>query len=330
MSYIKNTDLVKYAQSKLEVPTIYILGGIGRALNEDMIQRSISRGVTHTIANQNRIRQGIGRYAFDCNAIFKCALWEKSPGVINYNVPTGSDLGVRSLHKFATEKGLMATMPDIPGLMVFTQDLTHVGMYVGKKDGVNQYIEATPRWNAWGVTTSADRNHPQGHNRTWHSWGKYHLAEYVEEKKEEPVKPAPTPTPAPAPSTKLRVGDTVQWSGRLHKTSFGKYPSSTSYSLRTGRISIIADAPFGIHIGSIGWISPSQVKTTTQPAPAPVVTINRGDTVRVTGTRWATGQLIPSWVKTKRYRVIEVDRARERVLLEGVHSWAHIKDVVKV
>mgnify|MGYP001102268795 CR=1 FL=1 len=82
MTYITNLELVKYAKSKLEVPTIYILGGIGRVLTESMIQYSINRGVRHTIAYQNRIRQGIGRYAFDCNALFKSAIWEQSPGVI--------------------------------------------------------------------------------------------------------------------------------------------------------------------------------------------------------------------------------------------------------
>lgn len=145
--------------------------------------------------------------------------------------------------------------------------------------------------------------------------------------KEEPT---PAPTPVQPKPTSLKVGDTVQWSGRLHKTSYGKYPSSYSYPLRTDRISILVDAPYGVHIDGLGWIAPSQIKGVTQPTTAVNAPIARGDIVRVTGTRWATGQLIPSFVKTKRYRVVEVDKARNRVLLEGVFSWAYTKDVRKV
>lgn len=179
-----NLGLVAYAQEVLRRDTIYILGGISRRLTEAHIQTRIKAGCQHTIANQAIIRRGIGKFAYDCNALFKCFLWETSPGVINYNQPRGSDLGSRELYNLATQKGPMSSMPNIPGLMVFTKDLGHVGMYIGMKDGVRQYIEATPSFGAWAVVTSADKDHPQGRNRAWTYWGKYHLVEYI-----EPTKP---------------------------------------------------------------------------------------------------------------------------------------------
>lgn len=175
-----NLEHVAWVKSLLERDTVYILGGISRKLTKAFIDNRIAKGCPHTRANKAFLYSRIGAYAIDCNAIFKVFLWEVSPGVINYNVPRDSDLGARALYNNATEKGTMATMPDIPGLMVFTEDKGHVGMYIGKKDGINQYIEATPAWNAWGVTTSADRGHPQGHNRQWATWGKYHLINYIE------------------------------------------------------------------------------------------------------------------------------------------------------
>ena len=53
-----------------------------------------------------------------------------------------------------------------------------------------------------------------------------------------------------------------------------------------------------------------------------------GSKVKVIGTHWATGQVIPNWVKNEEYIVgrIESDRA----LLEGINSWAYLKDLVLV
>ena len=181
-----NIGLVEYAKELLTRETIYILGGLSRPLTASMIDSRISRGCQHTIRNESRIRQGIGKFAYDCNAIMKCYLWEISPGKINYDA--NQDLGSRTLYNLSREKGNISDMPDIPGLLVWTNDLGHVGVYVGEKDGVKQYVEATPAWGAWGVTTSADKDHPQGHNRKWTFWGKYHLIDYIEEPKPETIK----------------------------------------------------------------------------------------------------------------------------------------------
>lgn len=180
-----NLGLVAYAQSKLALKTIYMLSGFGRVLTKSMVDHRVSTmRCAHTRANEARIRQGIGSYVFDCVGIIKGYLWEIEPGRVQYNIPSGSDQNVGMMYRSATEKGPMNTMPDIPGILVFTADMGHVGIYVGKKNGINQYIEATPAWRAWGVTTSADRGHPQNHNRVWAFWGKYHLVRYI-----EPVEP---------------------------------------------------------------------------------------------------------------------------------------------
>ena len=248
-----NIGLVAYAKELLTRDTIYILGGISRRLTEAMIQTRINKGCRHTIANQARIRQGIGRFAYDCNAIMKCYLWEISPGRINYDVPEGSDLGSRSLYNASKEKGPLSTMPDIPGLLVWTLDLGHMGVYVGKINGINQYIEATPAWGAWGVTTSADRNHPQGHNRQWAFWGKYHLIDYIQ------------PKPEPKPTT-VKVGDRVIVNGVLHRDSAGNGAGQTVSNLEAviSRVNAGAVAPY--HVGQLGWVKPEAIK-----APAPVV-----------------------------------------------------------
>lgn len=262
-----NLELVNYVNSLLSRKTIYMIGGIGRVLTEANIQASIARGYTHTAQNITRIRKGIGSYAFDCNAIIKVALWETAPGKINYNVPAGSDLGSKTLYERAKKKGKMTTMPNVLGTLVFTADLGHVGVYVGMKNGVRQYAEATPAWDAWGVTTSADKNHPQGHNRTWTYWGYYHLINYIE---------APSPAePALPPSgegtfPKYIVGDRVVVSGKLYRQSNA---AAAAGSISNRKTTVTRFAKGALHpyntTGDLGWMDEKDIaleKGVTVPA----------------------------------------------------------------
>lgn len=170
-----NLGLVEYAKSKLTLPTIYMLGGFGRKLTQAMIDRRVKElQCAHTIRNLTTIKAGIGKYCFDCVGLIKGYMWESSPGVVAYNIPAGSDQNVRMMYGSSKEKGNLATMPDIPGLLVFTSDLGHVGVYIGKDStGKRQYIESTPAWNKWGICQSNDTI------RTWAFWGKYHLIDYI-------------------------------------------------------------------------------------------------------------------------------------------------------
>ena len=50
--------------------------------------------------------------------------------------------------------------------------------------------------------------------------------------------------------------------------------------------------------------------------------------VKVTGNKYATGQEVPSWVKSNIYEVIQVNG--NKVLLGSIMSWVYISDVVSV
>ncbi len=189
-----NKGLVEYAKTKnqlhLQGKTMYMLGAFGRILSGPKISgmHSVDERIkrcAHTRANERTIRGGIGRYAFDCVGLIKGYLWETVPGRTMYNVPPGSDQNVRGMWASAVRKGPLNTMPDIPGMLVYTADLGHVGVYIGKNTkGEREYIEATPGlsgWPAdkrWGVALTNDNL------RKWESWGQYHLIEYIEDKPE--------------------------------------------------------------------------------------------------------------------------------------------------
>lgn len=72
---------------------------------------------------------------------------------------------------------------------------------------------------------------------------------------------------------------------------------------------------------------PSAIKDGLQANKTKKSNISVGTTVKVNfkATRWANGAGIPSWVKGKSYKVIQV--ANNKVLLGGIMSWANKKDV---
>ena len=53
-----------------------------------------------------------------------------------------------------------------------------------------------------------------------------------------------------------------------------------------------------------------------------------GDLVKVTGKKWVTGQVIPTWVKSNQYKIKEISGSK--LLLDSVNSWVYNIDVVKV
>jgi hypothetical protein len=174
-----NLGLVEYCKSKISLPTIYMLSGFGRVLTHANIDNRIAKGCAHTIRNEAIIRTGVGKFVFDCVGLIKGYLWETSPGTVPYKMIDGvyfpdSDNNVKGMYDRANEKGSFSTMPDLPGVLVMTADLGHVGVYIGTVGGVKQYIEATPSYQLWGVGQTNENI------RKWAFWCKHYLIEYLE------------------------------------------------------------------------------------------------------------------------------------------------------
>lgn len=53
--------------------------------------------------------------------------------------------------------------------------------------------------------------------------------------------------------------------------------------------------------------------------------VKAGDTVKITGSKYATGQKIPMWVKLKKHTVKSVNG--EKALLKEINSWVYIADL---
>lgn len=75
---------------------------------------------------------------------------------------------------------------------------------------------------------------------------------------------------------------------------------------------------YGIKKKSAPAVKPSEDKPAT-------ATVRAGDIVKIKGSKYATGQKIPMWVKLKKHTVKSV--SGEKALLKEINSWVYISDL---
>lgn len=75
---------------------------------------------------------------------------------------------------------------------------------------------------------------------------------------------------------------------------------------------------YGIKKKTAQAVKPSEDKPT-------VATVRAGDIVKIKGSKYATGQKIPMWVKLKKHTVKSVNG--NRALLKEINSWVYISDL---
>lgn len=71
--------------------------------------------------------------------------------------------------------------------------------------------------------------------------------------------------------------------------------------------------------------------TQVQAAPKKAITV--GCYVKPTGSRYATGQTIPNWVKERSHKVSQIKESQNKVLLghpDGINSWVYLSEVTLV
>lgn len=86
-----------------------------------------------------------------------------------------------------------------------------------------------------------------------------------------------------------------------------------------------------VHWGKCPWISYNSTTAAQKPSEStskPGGGIKVGDKVKITGTNYATGQRVPTWVKLRKYTVSKVQDGK--ALLKEISSWVHTKDITVV
>lgn len=158
-----NIGLVEYAQAQLGLS--YWYGCFGQTATE-FLHKSKKRQYPNYYTAQDFSSQ-YGQRVHDCVGLIKGYLWSDTP-TSEPKYRASQDASADGMLALCKEKGNISTIPELPGVLVFSPQ--HVGVYIG-----NGYvIEA--RGHAYGVvkTKLSDRH--------WTHWGKCPFIEYEETK----------------------------------------------------------------------------------------------------------------------------------------------------
>ena len=157
-----NTGLVEYAKAQLGKP--YWYGCYSQIATEVLYQQKKRQYPGYYTARD--FKNQYGQRVHDCIGLIKGYLWSDTPtSTPKYNA--AQDVTADGMLDKCKEKGDISTIPELPGVLVFSSQ--HVGVYIG-----NGYvIEA--KCHAEGVVKT------RLSSRGWKSWGKCPWIEYGEE-----------------------------------------------------------------------------------------------------------------------------------------------------
>ena len=155
-----NTGLVAYAKAKLGHPYWYgCFGQVSTRALYDGKKKQYPNYYEWTCENNQpgvSPKTQLGVQVFDCIGLIKGYLWSASTNATpSYNA--SQDVSANGMRGKCTKVGKISTLPEVPGILLFSQG--HVGVYIGN----GKAIEA--RGHKYGVveTKVADRG--------WTSWG---------------------------------------------------------------------------------------------------------------------------------------------------------------
>ena len=152
-------SLAIHASVCSKMPTVYLWGGLGEVITEELIQKKQLEYPSHyTDAFCDELRKLIDRgvRGYDCSGLIKSFLMG---GLPNYSYDPAYDLNSKSLLNHSKTKGKISTMPEYSGICLYLPG--HVGIYMGN----GNVIESTNniRFGNGVVNTKLE-------DREWTDW----------------------------------------------------------------------------------------------------------------------------------------------------------------
>lgn len=190
-----NKGLVKHAEKALNDKTRYMWGGIYRPITENYIQQlyKIYGTKRYSAERINKLREYIGKdfYGIDCVGLVKSYYWsgkaDGGTGSPKYGAAGFPDVNANAMFAAAKVKGSIDTLPEVPGIVLYSKTHPHVGVYVGNGD----VIESTLSIRGDGVSKTKVKN--------WSGWTHWFECPYITYEKAETVLKTKTYTlPFPA------------------------------------------------------------------------------------------------------------------------------------
>ncbi len=167
-----NLGLVAHVTRAFNEKWKYVYGTIGKKLTRDIIGDLLQRYPEETQRCLEIIETFICERTVDCVNLIKSYLWwDSETDAPIYNIKhdkvDGTWMSADGAFKVAKEKGLISTIPDIPGICVRYSG--HIGVYIGE----GEVIES--RGINYGVVKTKLKERP------WTHWLKYPGIRYIEE-----------------------------------------------------------------------------------------------------------------------------------------------------
>lgn len=157
---MKAADLVAAVQKAVGSP--YWYGCYGQVSTLALLDyKSKQYPAMYTADRIATCKTQLGRRVWDCVGLIKGNVWDADFGG---KYQSASDKSANGMYALCTQQGDIASIPEIPGLVVWKDG--HIGVYVG--GGV--VVEA--RGFASGVVRTMLKDRP------WTNWGKCHLIDY--------------------------------------------------------------------------------------------------------------------------------------------------------
>ena len=170
-----NLSLVGHAIARLG--TGYVYGTYGAVLTESLLAAKLKQYPLKVTPYLSFIRANwLGKPVQDCVGLIKGHYWTDDDGKIVYKLVGLPDVSANGLYNAATEKGPIATLPEIRGLIVSKNG--HVGVYIG--DG--EVIEAHGTKSGVIKTRLTKTVNETG----WTRWFKCPFIDYVAETENKP------------------------------------------------------------------------------------------------------------------------------------------------
>ena len=124
-------DLVAWAQMAWDNQWGYVWGTFGSVLTEDLLSYKIEQFGDDVLEYEDIIREKwMGRRVVDCAGLIKSYAWYAPGGDVEYTAGDMPDWGTDGFYENAEEKGPIDTLPDTPGMLVYSEK-GHIGVYIG-------------------------------------------------------------------------------------------------------------------------------------------------------------------------------------------------------
>lgn len=169
-------DLVAWAKEAYANGWVYWYGTSGYKCTTGLLNSKTNQYPSHyTSKRRATYEQHIaeGRVAADCIGLFKSYAWDKDGDIDTVGGKYGSndhpDKSTKQVLAACKVKGDISTIPEIPGLAVWTASAGHIGVYVGNGEVIElKGYSDNCQWNKLS-------------ERTFTTWGLYPYVEYTAE-----------------------------------------------------------------------------------------------------------------------------------------------------